>query len=190
MHYFSLTQPMQSIFSTASKQMHKRILLVIAGIGLLIAASKIEIPLPPVPVNLLTLAVFFIGMTYGWRLGIITFLSYVSLGMMGLPVFAGWEPGYVALMSQTGGYILGCIPALVLSGWLVERGWGKHMLTVLLAQLLGSVVIYSLGLLVLSQYFSWHLAVAMGLKPFLVTDTLKMVALSLVVPKFWSHRPS
>lgn len=186
----SLSQPLQSRLWSLDQQLKRNLLLIIAGISLLIVASKIEIPLAPVPITLQTMAVFFIGMTYGWRLGLITVTSYILLGAMGLPLFANWEPGYMVLMGSTSGYILSFIPAMAVAGWLVQRGWGQNFITVLFAQLIASLIIYAIGLSVLSQFIGTSMAIDFGLKPFLLTDLIKMIALSFIIPRFWRSSPN
>ena len=65
------------------------ILLVGIGIGLLTIASKISIPFYPIPMTLQTMFVLLIGLTYGPKLATLTIISYLALGVYGIPVFAG-----------------------------------------------------------------------------------------------------
>lgn len=45
-----------------------------------------------------------------------TILIYILLGLVGVPVFAGFKSGVPALMGATGGYIFGFAFAVVISG--------------------------------------------------------------------------
>lgn len=186
MKTLSLTQPLASIFWTNKiNPFVRRIGLVIGGSLLIAMAAHVNIPLQPVPITLQTLAVFFIAMTYGWRLGVATILLYLAEGAMGLPVFAGNQIGLLVILGSTGGYLLGWIPAVIISGFLIESGWGKNYIGVILAGLLGSIPIYICGLAVLSQFVGLTQAILLGLKPFLLGDTLKIIFLAFIVPVFW-----
>lgn len=66
--------------------------------------------------TLQTLAVAAIGGILGWKKGLLTILIYILLGLIGVPVFAGFKSGVPALMGATGGYIFGFAFAVVISG--------------------------------------------------------------------------
>ena len=59
------------------------------GSILLAISSKIKIPFYPVPMTMQTLIVLFIGIAFGWKLGVSTIVLYLLEGIMGLPVFSG-----------------------------------------------------------------------------------------------------
>ena len=72
-------------FKTDSFLMFRRLTLVIVGIFILTLFSKIKIPIwpSPVPINLATLSVLTIGLTYGPKLGLMTVFGYLILGTLG-----------------------------------------------------------------------------------------------------------
>ncbi len=189
MKALSLSQPLASIFWTDKiNPVVRRALLALGGSLLIAIGAHCVVPLQPVPVTLQTLAVFFIAMTYGWRLGIATIALYLFEGAIGLPVFAEGHLGLAVIFGNTGGYLLGWIPAAFISGFLIERGWGRNFIGIILAGLLGSIPIYICGLAVLSTFIGFSNAIAVGLKPFLLADVLKIVFLAFVVPVFWQKR--
>ncbi|MCK4308969.1 MAG: biotin transporter BioY, partial [Candidatus Atribacteria bacterium] len=53
----------------------------------------ISIPLHPVPITLQTLFTLLAGMILGSTLGATSQIIYVLLGIIGLPVFAGFKAG-------------------------------------------------------------------------------------------------
>ena len=65
------------------------ILLLVFGVLALAVSANTKLPFYPVPLTLQTLVVMVIGMSYGMRLGGVTILSYLSIGALGAPVFAG-----------------------------------------------------------------------------------------------------
>ena len=186
---FTLSQPMRSIFWVSGIDRRLRnVALVCAGVMCLVIASKISIPLQPVPITLQTLAVFFIAMTFGWRLGITTLISYITLGACGAPVFAGHTAGLAVLLGPTAGYILGFIPAMMVAAYLIEHGWGRHFISVVAAQLIASLMIFASGLAVLHLFLPWQQTIDLGLKPFLLTGSLKIIFLAVVIPAFWKKQ--
>ena len=67
----------------------------IIGIILLSISSKVSIPFFPVPMTLQTFVVYFIAASMG-IVGFYSTLSYVFLGLVGLPIFAaGGGLGYL-----------------------------------------------------------------------------------------------
>lgn len=84
----------------------------IAYIGLFVAVmaicSWISIP-ATVPFTLQTFAVFMAVGLLGGKRGTIAVLTYVLLGAIGVPVFAGFSGGIGALLGNSGGYIVGFI---------------------------------------------------------------------------------
>lgn len=187
MQDLSLSHPLASIFWTSKiNPLLRRTLLVITGTLLIAVGAHCVVPLHPVPVTLQTLAVFFIAMTYGWRLAIATIMLYFIEGVIiGLPVFAEGYVGLPIIFDNTFGYFLGWFPAAFITGFLIQRGWGRNFLGVILAGLLGTVPIYICGLAVLSGFIGLSSAIAVGLKPFLLGDVLKIIFLAFVVPAFW-----
>lgn len=177
----SLNTPLQNILNKfTAKKTGRVILLYLVGLGLLTVASKISVPLLPVPITLQTLVVLFIGMVYGARLGTATVVSFVILGLSGLPILTG------ALTSgATVGYLIGFIPAAFAAGFLVERGWGKSVLTTALAAVLGELIIFACGVSWLAALLGWHTAIAVGLTPFVLGEAAKILVLALAVPRFW-----
>ena len=80
------------------------IITVFLGSLLLIASSKIKVPLYPVPMTLQPLAVLMIAMLFGGKLATLTVGLYIFKGIIGLPVFA-FGGGHKYLMGPTGGFI-------------------------------------------------------------------------------------
>jgi len=73
-------------------------------------------------------------------------------------------------------------------GWLAERGWSRDVLRSIMAMIAGEVAIYVFGLAWLSRYVGWGQVLALGLFPFLIGDTVKLIAAALIVPAGWRIR--
>lgn len=184
--FLSLNATLQSTFRLNNSRDIVRNSLIVLGGSLLIAlASKISIPFEPVPITLQTMAVFFIGMTLGARLAVATLLCYCAELAFGLPFAAGSSIGLSIFTGATGGYILGWFFAAAISGFLVERGWGTSRVGCFLAQIIGSIPLYTLGVFILSRFVGLKSAIDFGLTPFILGDLLKISFLSLMIPLFW-----
>jgi len=165
----------------------KKVLAVFIGSLLLAASAQITVPLKPVPITMQTFAILLIGMTYGSKLGAATMILYLAKGAIGLPVFAGGAGGAIHLIGPTGGYLWGFIIAAYATGWLAERGWGKTFLTTALAMLVGNIALYIPGLIVLNIVLDLGVreTLNLGLIPFLVGDTLKLLLATATIPIAW-----
>lgn len=157
------------------------------GAALIAVCSWISIP-TAVPFTLQTFAVFFVLLLLGGERGTIATLTYVLLGAVGLPVFAGFKGGVGILFGNTGGYILGFL-FIGLIYTLFMRLPKKNMLIKVAALVLGLAVCYAFGT-------AWFMYVYMrssgevGLItvlgwcvfPFIIPDLIKM-ALAVVIAK-------
>lgn len=185
-HFLSLTENRESaLVGKWGPSIARNSALVFLGTLLLTLASKVSIPLAPVPITFQSMAVFFIAMTFGSRLAVATILCFIAEIALGFPVSAGTEIGLPVLFGSTGGYIFGWLFAAALSGYLVEKGWGKSRAACFLAQILGSVLLYAFGVMVLSQFVGLNAAIDFGVTPFILGDLFKITALSLLIPYFW-----
>ncbi len=188
---FSLNYSLESIVWPRQNKLVKNVLLILAGVLVMAIAAQISIPLHPVPLTLQSAMVLFIALLYGARLGVATLATYLFAGACGLPVFAGMSSGISTLfLGPSSGYFLGFLFAPILSGYLAQRGWGKNFYSSLAAALVGAVIIFYFGLTVLSYYVGWKQAFNFGLKPFLITEPLKLIAVALAVPNFWRPKAS
>jgi len=179
-------QTLNSVFWTRSQ--HRLLYngaLIFFGSLVLALSAKIQIFVQPVNITLQSLAVLFLGMALGWRLASMTILLYLAEGAMGFPVFAGFQVGFAALLGPTGGYLLGFLPAAMLSGLLVEKGLGKTHLGAAISATVGMGVIFLFGVCGLSVYFGWHQAVMVGLVPFIFIAAIKLGLLALSIPLLW-----
>ncbi len=164
------------------------LLLAMAGTMLLTLSAKIQVPFWPVPMTMQTAVVVIIGMAYGWRLGGATVALYLAQGAMGLPVFAGTPEkgiGLAYMMGPTGGYLAGFLAAAVVVGWLAEHGWDRSFVRALAASLLGTAVIFGLGVPWLAVLIGPAKAIAFGLTPFLAGAALKIALSAAVMSLAW-----
>lgn len=147
---------------------------VVAGTFFLAAASYVEVPLVPVPVNMQTLAVTLIGAVYGWRLGALTVIAWLMEAALGLPVLSGGAAGAHHFVGPTAGYLFAFPLVAALTGWLAERGWnGKRPVLAFLAMTVGNAICLALGGLWLAATIGPQDAFTFGVLPFLVGGLFK-----------------
>ena len=176
--YADVLRPMTERYALAHD-----VALVVGGSLIVALAAQVALRLPfsPVPITGQTLAVLLVGATLGSKRGSLSLLAYLFEGLIGLPVFAAGASGPAYLLGPTGGYLVGFVAAAFVTGWLVERGWGRHVGRAVLAMLAGSATIYLCGLSWLSLFVGQR-ALDLGLLPFVVGDAAKMVLGAALLP--------
>jgi len=156
----------------------------LTGIG-----GFIRIPIPYVPLTLQTLMVMFSGLILGGKLGALSQLVYILVGLMGIPIFAhGGGFGYV--LQPTFGYLLGFICGAYIIGKITERRDSlKHSL-LFLALVAGTLAIYVPGVTVLyfnlnfiqQKAVSLSTAIKIGCLVVLPGDLIKIVLVLYLGP--------
>ncbi|MFO1104892.1 MAG: biotin transporter BioY [Amaricoccus sp.] len=170
----SLSLSDRTPLGVASRSLAWRVVAVLIGTVVLAAASRIEVPMVPVPMTMQTLAVTLVGALYGWRLGAITVGVWLLEGAVGLPVFAGGASGVAKFVGPTGGYLVGFLFAAAATGWLVERGWdGDRPVRAFAAMLVGNALCLAIGATWLAVLIGTGPVIAAGVTPFLLGGVLK-----------------
>ncbi|MBU0709169.1 MAG: biotin transporter BioY [Candidatus Omnitrophica bacterium] len=139
------------------------------------AFVRIPLPFTPVPITLQTLFVLLSGALLGSSLGLTAQLSYIFLGVLGLPIFSGAGSGLIYLFGPTGGYLVGFVLASLWIGRTVrqtERGFWLTFVVFCLADL----IILFCGLIWLKLFFRYSFSklLFIGFIPFIITDILKV----------------
>ena len=138
----------------------------------------------------ITLQFFFTamaGLLLGAKLGALSQLLYVVLGLVGVPIFAaGGGFGYV--FQPTFGFLLGLIPA----AWVVGAVAGESLdpKRMALASLAGLAALYAVGVpymaLILNAYMGKGMTFSTilwaGMLPYLPGDAVKIVVAAGVCP--------
>jgi biotin transport system substrate-specific component len=162
--------------------------VLIVGASLLTAlAAQLALPVPwsPVPITGQTFMVLLSGAVLGSRRAFLAQALYLAEGAIGLPVFAAGGAGVATFAGPTAGYLFAFPLAAALTGVLAERGWDRHFSTMLVAMLIGSAVVFSLGLAVLARFVPAGSLLAAGLYPFILGDLIKATLAALAFPAAW-----
>jgi biotin transport system substrate-specific component len=165
-------------------------LIITMGAALIALSAQIAIPLPftPVPVTLQPLAVLLVGASMGsWR-GAASAVLYIAVGMLGLPVYAEGHQGLQYVVGATGGFLIAFPIAAAVTGWLSERWhWDRGIVKAAGAMLVGSAVIYVIGLTWLSGNLGtgFEKTLELGFFPFVLGDICKVIIAALALPGAW-----
>ena len=158
--------------------------LVIASLlaALTAVSAYLIIPIGPVPITMQTCFVLLSGAVLGSRWGAGSQIVYISLGLIGLPVFTNGFIGPGVFLSPTFGYILGFVPASFITGLYLEYFRRNGVLQIMVGMLLGQFVIWMCGLIYLYLHLNtslgiettWRTVLAIGFFPFIPFDVVKI----------------
>ncbi|MFI9718251.1 biotin transporter BioY [Streptomyces sp. NPDC052396] len=172
--------------SSAARARVRDAALILGGAALTGVTAQIAVPVPgsPVPVSGQTFAALLVGTALGARRGFLSLALYAVAGMAGMPWFAEARSG-AAFPSF--GYVLGMLLAATVVGALARRGGDRSALRTAGTMVLGSAIIYAVGVpyLALAAHLSLTDAIAAGLTPFLIGDALKAALAMGALPAAW-----
>lgn len=162
-----------NLISQSNHILAVNLLSVMAGSLLLAALAQVSVPLPftPVPITGQTFGVALLALTWGSRRAMAAFALYLVEGFVGLPFFAMGASGFS--VGPTLGYLLGMFVACGVVGHLADRGHSKKLSSAFLSCVLGSALIFSVGLFGLSFFVPKESLLSLGLLPFLPGDVIK-----------------
>lgn len=169
----------------------KEMTLVAMFTGLTAIGAFISIPVGPVPITLQTLFVILSGLILGPKLGALSQIVYIILGLVGVPIFAGFTGGLQSIMKPSFGFVIGFVFAAYIVGKIAHKEATISTNNIWIASLVGTIVIYSFGLpymyymlnIVMAKGFSFIVVLRMGCLLFLPGDLAKFILASMVAIK-------
>lgn len=148
------------------------------GVALLAVCAWITVPVGAIPVTLQTFAVALIGALYGVVRGTAVVLVYFVMGMIGIPVFANFNAGVAALLGPTGGYLIGFVFSVAITGLFsairIRNGIVKTAI-VYSGAVLGMAVCYFFGTL-------WFVTVYGSAEAMTVSSALMLCVVPYLLP--------
>lgn len=144
--------------------------------------APMSIPIGPVPISLTSLAVCLSLYLLGWKNGTMSYILYILIGILGLPVFSGFTGGVGKLFGPTGGYIIAFIPMAILVGLIIEKT--KNRLVHIVGMVLGMTICYIFGTAWFCIVMDSTIGVALTLCvfPFIPGDIIKILAAVSIGP--------
>ena len=167
----------------------KFLLIMVLGSMALTISAKIKIPFYPVPMTMQTFVVLFIGISFGYKVGLATVCLYLIEGIAGLPVFSNSPEKGIGLIYFTGptmGYLIGFLTACFLASKIKVE---DNVLMILIKLIIAASTIYILGLIWLGIVIGWDKPIfALGAKPFLLAELFKILILTLIAKQILKIR--
>ena len=182
---------MDAVKSISLEKIIKVTLIVLLGTALLTLSAKNKIPFYPVPMTMQTFVVLFLGIAFGYKIGLATVTLYLLEGIFGLPVFANSPEKGIGLVYFTGttmGYLIGFLLAVYSAGIhkdLINLNNNKYInaLTIFSSLIVSVSFIYILGLLWLGYLIGWDKPIfKLGAQPFLLAELFKLFLLTALYP--------
>tara|TARA_B100001250_G_scaffold95149_1_gene79476 strand:- start:27 stop:578 length:552 start_codon:yes stop_codon:yes gene_type:complete len=180
---------MELVKTIYNNKIIKFFLISFIGTILLTISAKIKIPFYPVPMTMQTFVVLFLGIAFGYKVGVATIFLYLLEGIAGLPVFSNSPEkgiGITYFVGPTMGYLIGFIFACFLAGYFKYNS--NHIIN-FLKILISTSIIYVFGVIWLGTLIGWDKPILqLGVFPFLLAELFKILLLTLLVNKIIKFR--
>ena len=175
---------MELVKTISNNKVIKIFLISLLGSILLTISAKIKIPFYPVPMTMQTFVVLFLGISFGYKVGVITIILYLLEGIVGLPVFSNSPEkgiGVSYFVGPTMGYLIGFIFACFLAGYFK---YSSNYLINFLKIILSTSIIYIFGVMWLGTLIGWDKPILqLGVFPFLLAELFKILLLTALANK-------
>ncbi len=180
---------MDLLKTTSIQKILKTFVLIFLGTMALTISAKLKIPFYPVPMTMQTFVVLFLGLAFGYKIGLATVGVYLLEGIIGIPVFSNSPEkgtGLVYFTGPTMGYLIGFISAVFFAGYLNL----KNNIFIIFCKLIFSVsTIYLIGVLWLGTLIGWDKPIfELGVAPFLLAELFKICLLTILAKKVIKFR--
>ena len=174
---------MELVKTISNNKVIKIFLISLMGSILLTISAKIKIPFYPVPMTMQTFVVLFLGISFGYKVGVTTIFLYLLEGIVGLPVFSNSPEkgiGIAYFVGPTMGYLIGFIFACFLAGYFK---YNSNYLINFLKILVSTSIIYIFGVIWLGTLIGWDKPILqLGVFPFLLAELFKILLLLFLIP--------
>lgn len=166
----------------------KQMVLIALMTAVTCVLGPLSIPLPfsPVPISLTNFAIFLAIFVLGMKNGTISFIIYLLLGAVGVPVFSSFRGGLQVLAGPTGGYLIGFIFLALIMGFALDH-FDRKLVPTIIGMIIGMAVCYAFGTVWLAKLLSLSFkeGLMMGVIPYLTGDVAKIIIAAIVGPKLY-----
>ena len=166
----------------------KQMVLIALMTAVTCVLGPLSIPLPfsPVPISLTNFAIFLAIFILGMKNGRISFIIYLLLGAVGVPVFSSFRGGLQVLAGPTGGYLIGFIFLALIMGFALDH-FDRKLVPTIIGMIIGMAVCYAFGTVWLAKLLSLSFkeGLMMGVIPYLAGDAAKIIIAAIVGPKLY-----
>lgn len=157
---------------------------VMTAVTCILGPLTIPLPFSPVPISFTNLAVYLTVFVLGMKWGTISYLIYLLLGLVGIPVFSGFTGGLGKLAGPTGGYLIGFILLALVAGFCLDKFPGKPVIAIA-GMMIGTMICYLFGSFWLSTQMkiTFTASLSIGVIPYIPGDIAKIILAAIAGPK-------
>ncbi len=155
--------------SKAVNSKTKRLIFSALFVAVICVISQIYIPAFSVPVTLQVFAVSICGYFLGAKHSVLSVAVYIILGVIGFPVFHGFQGGAHHFFNLTGGFILGFLPLAFCCG--ISLKFKNNAIKILFG-IIGVLLCHTFGVLQFSIVSSNNIIASFAIAslPYLLKD--------------------
>lgn len=161
-------------------------------LAVIIIAGFIAIPVPglPLPIVLQNMIIMMSGFFLGRKNGFLTVATFLLLGFIGMPVFAGGRGGAMAFFSPSAGFLFGYLVSPLVVGTLLKKIKVVNVLSLFFIYFFGSALIIDFfgGI---SIALVGNISILSGLKAsaaFIPVDVLKVMLAALMSERLYKSK--
>lgn len=166
----------------------KDMILVSIFAALMAVGAFVKVAFPVIPLSLQPFICALAGIILGARLGALSQLVYILIGLFGIPVFTmGGGPSYI--LKPSFGFIIGFAAGTYIIGKVCSRFRTLNFVNAAISAIAGLAAIYAIGLpymyLILRFYMNkpeitWATVLAAGFFPFIIKDLIMYLVAAAV----------
>lgn len=167
-----------------NKMSTRQLTLIAVMTAVTCVLGPLSLPIGLVPISLTNLVIYIAIYALGLKKGTISYIVYLLIGVIGLPVFSGFSGGFAKLAGPTGGYLIGFIFMAFISGLFIDR-FSDKIYMCFIGMTLGTIVTYLFGTVWLAYVakIPFNAALSAGVIPFVPGDVIKILISSLIGPQ-------
>ena len=153
--------------------------------AIIVICSWITIP-SAVPFTLQIFAIVLSCYVLGFY-ALLSYFCYLLLGIIGVPVFSGFNFGISVIIGPTGGFLLGFIFTILIS--VIGRKLAKNQIVLFFITIIGLVACYIFGtiwyvFIYLKEDFTFIInAIKISILPFVLFDIVKIILAQFISQK-------
>ncbi len=150
--------------------------------AILCILGPIAIPFGAIPISLTNFVLFLLLYISGIKCTLISYCLYLFLGIAGLPVFSGFSGGIAKLAGPTGGYLVGFIFLILISGYFMH--FKKSVWLEISGMVIGMILAYLFGTIwfCIQMHTTIIYALTVCVSPFLIGDMFKIILAAKLGP--------
>ena len=191
-------ETMTAGINQSKKTLQMALIAVMAAMICVVAPFSIPLPFTLVPISFTNLMVFIAVFALGWKRGTLSYVLYLLIGFVGVPVFSGFTGGPAKFLGPTGGYLVGFVLTAIVTGIIIDFASDKELssksktkvfriVCYVAGMLIGALIFYAFGTVwyMLQQGMEFRAAyinsvLAACVVPFLPGDVMKIVIAVIV----------